>query len=496
MEWFVITEEEHLGPFEEDTLISMYEKGEITGDSFVWQEGWEEAVAFSDVFEDDEASTPEESQEHIADLDDEIKLEFDEEDSPSTEVNLPFGLPPIPTEEEIVNDLKKLSSDTSVQLDTPTAATAIEEEAVPVVPELEVAQPTTVLADDDEFEGEFAADEDDVEEQPSSKKKIFVISFLLIIALAIAGFFFFTQKTSFIRPSLMTLKDYERLKETSELLGTVNQFSFALSKDKKSIWIATNNPLSGEVLIKLKGKKSQLLGEAVEVKGRGKLMNHLIELKNFNFIVGSRLIDGIYDVSLQSSQPLSIPLHRQAFHENNTNINFTGKVLISNLDIKSFKKQLQRFLKRKFHNSKSYWQEIIQKYQTVKMITDQIKTGFDKLFVEQPAPWPKRILNFETQYRQEWGQFFTEFVKANEASYEKLAIKKFDDKQKVLASYNNLSNLAIKIGEIAMIALEKLQAFDFKNSSAESVKQLNQENSLEFVKIMESCEAKARELSE
>ena len=48
MEWFVITEEEHLGPFEEDTLISMYEKGEITGDSFVWQEGWEEAVAFSD----------------------------------------------------------------------------------------------------------------------------------------------------------------------------------------------------------------------------------------------------------------------------------------------------------------------------------------------------------------------------------------------------------------------------------------------------------------
>jgi hypothetical protein len=173
-----------------------------------------------------------------------------------------------------------------------------------------------------------------------------------------------------------------------------------------------------------------------------------------------------------------------------------GKVLISSLDIKSFKKQLQRFLKRKFHNSKSYWQEIIQKYQTVKMITDQIKVGFDQLFFKQPAPWPKRIVNFETQYRNKWGQFFTEFVKANESSYEKLSVKKFDDKQKVLASYNNLSNLAIKIGETAMVALERLQAFDFKNATEESIKKLNQENSLEFVKIMESCEQKAKELSE
>ena len=58
MEWFVITDEEHLGPYEESALLEMYENGDLTDESFIWQEGWEEAVQFQEVFVSEEEETP------------------------------------------------------------------------------------------------------------------------------------------------------------------------------------------------------------------------------------------------------------------------------------------------------------------------------------------------------------------------------------------------------------------------------------------------------
>ena len=39
MDWFIIKENDHQGPFEESLLIEMNEKGEITSDTLVWKEG-------------------------------------------------------------------------------------------------------------------------------------------------------------------------------------------------------------------------------------------------------------------------------------------------------------------------------------------------------------------------------------------------------------------------------------------------------------------------
>ncbi len=516
MEWFVITDEEHLGPYEESALLEMYENGDLTDESFIWQEGWEEAVQFQEVFVSEEEETPvlmDDSLDlSLESLDDEEEEESKPEpqEKPasknipgieqfkvSPDSDLPPDLPPLPTEADIKKDLgleEKKQKVTAPKIETKAEEESFDE----IAREAQVSAGEVVDSEEMDFEGDFADDDEEIEEGEKKKKwaKVILVVVLLFAVLGGGVFWFLNQKTELIRPSNMSLKDFNRLKETVAMGGIVNQFSFALSKDKKTIWVATNNPLSGKVFVKIKGIKNEALGDYIEAKGSGELKDHLIEIKNLKFVLGSRFVDGIYEVAIESTSNLEVPIQRRFLHENNTKIKYVGKVLISNFDMKTFKKQLKKYLAKKFNNSQSYWQEIVQKYQTVKMITDQIRVGFEDLFKNQKAPWDKKIVNFEAQYRNKWGQFFTEFVKANEASYEKLALKKFEEQEKVLASYNNLSNLAINIGETAMVALEKLQGFDFSKADEKSINALMKNNSNEFQKIITSCDEKIKEIGE
>ncbi|MBT4791504.1 MAG: hypothetical protein HON90_08030, partial [Halobacteriovoraceae bacterium] len=134
----------------------------------------------------------------------------------------------------------------------------------------------------------------------------------------------------------------------------------------------------------------------------------------------------------------------------------------------------KRFIKSQNSNTNLFWQELAQKYQTIKVITEQIKQGFAKVFIGPHQKWHQRVKLFENEYKSQYGIFFTEFVKANEASYEKLMKKTFKNSQEVLASYSYLSTLATDIGEQSMDILEELQTFDVKRMTPASKEQLRQ----------------------
>ncbi len=167
---------------------------------------------------------------------------------------------------------------------------------------------------------------------------------------------------------------------------------------------------------------------------------------------------------------------------------YVGQGLLTSFAKKDFYKQLKKYLKKKESNTKDFWSELNQKYSTVLSITGQIKEGINVIFEGGAKDWSLKILNFEKEYQTKWGQFFTEFVKANDRSYKKISSKNFENRESVLASYNHLTELAVQIGEESMAVLENLQNYNKQDEQAISkLENLKTDSLLRFDTIMGKC---------
>ncbi len=471
MDWFLIRKNEHLGPFTEKVLKQMYSEGELQAESLIWREGLSASQSYQDVFLD--------------------KSSLKKMNTTISSDDLPPDLPPLPIEDEeveveqatveqaTVEQLKDEGNEEAVfhidEIDEPGLYEEIEEEEDEIRQEAKLKTPAT----------------------PKYRKKLRYLLFAVLLILgSVFAFLYYQQKTQiFTRPKLMSLRDFERLKKTALSDPSQMRFAFAMGKAKKSFWVATNSPLMGEVAISLKSIKGKMLGEPVEIKAYGNLANKLITINKFEFISGTKFVDGVYAAQITTVGKLKSPLYARIFDPSNKKIHFAKHVLISNLAKKDFQKLLARYLKKKQSNSRLFWEELIQKYQTVKMITGEIKSGIMAIFDKDPLKWAQNVLAFENEYKTRYGIFFTEFVKTNEASYAKLMKKDFENNQEVLANYNHLSNLATDIGERSMAILEALQAYDPDKNTPAQRKALKQESASKLDEIIKGCDEKIQELS-
>jgi hypothetical protein len=123
-------------------------------------------------------------------------------------------------------------------------------------------------------------------------------------------------------------------------------------------------------------------------------------------------------------------------------------------------------------------------------------SAIDQVFSNNPLQWSKNVDAFEDGYKTNFGIFFTEFVKTNEASYSKLSSKDFEDSQRVLASYNHLSKLATEIGDSSMLILEKLRVFNPDKNTPQEMEKLKIESHNRLQTIMQRCDQSIKEISE
>ena len=489
MEWFLIKQNEHLGPFSEDAIHQLFSSKEIFGNSFIWREGWKEAQTYSKTFLENDVN------EEIVPLETIIpRKQVKSSKNPVIEASdLPSDLPPIPLDAlpRGSNKIIELAEPGSLQLEVNPL------DSKPVLKKVKKIKPAISSNSLKTTQIAISKTEPSVENGNRNffKKVKILMVFTLLIFISIPSLLYYQSKTSvFSRPKLMTMRDYKKLKMTAMSDESELKFSFALSKDKKSIWIATNNPAEGEIYVNMKSITNRSLGKTVEFNASGKLENKLVVLNAFQFIKGSRFVDGLYSVELSTTEKLNIPLHHKFFTNHNTEFKYVDQTVVTSLSIKDFKRQLSKYLKMKKSNSNEFWIEITEKYKTVKMITGQIRDGIRDIFKGKPEDWDKKIIEFENKYKSNWGQFFTAFVKANELSYKRYVSEKVEDPVKVLATYNNLSKLAIMIGEESMSSLEAIQAFNGKKETSEN-KALLQEKTIEKLSgIIEKCEEKISEI--
>jgi len=452
MIWFLIKDNSHLGPFSEKYLHDAIKNGSMKESDFIWQEGWEEPRSYQAVFSDIKSD--------FVELKTVVENLEDEDLPPDLPPELPFNLANNNDPDEDENE--------------------VEEETEP-----------DVVIDFKEYEFEYEKGE------KSILKKLQILAiFFIIIVIAVPTWMYYRNSVNiFSRPQTMSLGDFERLEAVAKNLNKDLAFDFSLATDKRTLWIATNNPLQGEVYINLKSKKGKILGDDVEVKSKGYLKQGLIQIDEFQFIEGGNIVDGYYDVEIYTIDDLEVPIYQRFFEQKPKQIRYINQFLITSLPAIDFEKQLDLYSKRIKENSQKFWEELILKYETIKSITSNIREGMLKIFDRIEGSYENNIKKFENDYKTNYGLFFTSFVENNDASYEKIIKLEFKDRVEIMANYSHLSKLAEDIGAETVKNLELLKNYKFKDKSSEEIEEFQDKIILKLTRIIRECERKVAIIS-
>lgn len=433
-EWFILKKNQHLGPFTQGQLQQMFQNQQFGRQDQIWREGWDKARHYSEnIFIPDLPPLP------------------DEDVGPASESST---LPEYAQASKIsrksfghIRDKKNRKK--SKTLLTKFKANSSRKKLAQLWPfDIELRFKTEV-----------------------TKLHGLIMGAILLFSLAL--FYALNEirtPSMFSRPSHMPLHAYKRM---ARVLAKQKKpvAVAALSNDKKTLWLGLNTPLIGDFYVSLKSLNNKTLKGRASLSGMGRLEGRLIEVKNIHFEEGTRIVEGYYKTEIKSSDTVERPWWARFVGETSTSFHYQGNILISSLSPKRFKRQLSKALKRRKNNSQQFWEELIQKYQTVMMIADQIKNGFQVIFDSPMSQWKTKVSAFENAYRSKYGIFFTEFVKSNEESYSRIYNKKFENANLVLANYNHLSKLATEVGERSMYILEQLQGYDGTPSKAKFISQ-------------------------
>lgn len=407
MDWFIIKENDHQGPFEESHLIEMNEKGEIPGDTLIWKEGL---------------------------------------DKPGTLNDLVLEAPPeLPPEKPVYNPYKVLNK--------------IKKEEAPLPPPPRPNAPRELRKED------FI--EEEIEERPRKKRSkrgpVLFVLFLLVILGVLVGMFFYskTLENNFTRPAGMGTSDYSRLLEVAKDQGGEVKFAWAMARDKSKLWMAVNVPYEGAVNIKVTSAPEMILAdEEIQASAKGQLQKGLVEFNEFQFNSGQRIVEGRYLIEVKSSE-LQAPLLYKLLGKKNFEFSHQDVALLSLLGPERFAEALRKFKKKAQNNASLFWEELEQKYLTVRAITKSIRDSALEVF-EGEGEWQDKVKQFEQNYTQNYGSFFTSFVIQNEKSYEELEQKDFPDKVSVISYYTRLSRMAKRFGGETMNALDEMQKLSNK----------------------------------
>lgn len=438
--WFILKRDSHLGPYSEEDLADLYKTGQLKKTDFIWKEGIDDPISYEEFLDQPPA----------------IPLSLIKAEKKSTNVGEKL-------EVQVDNHL----SDKSYQVD-------------------ENYQDDEIQSFE-EIQGEF------------SKTKLSglkIVSLILILAAMIIPslLYYHAKNPSFDKPVDITQADMTLLKEALFDRSRKVSFRFALNKDKSKIYVTSNIPLEGRVYIKLKSQNSRVLGKPIELKSSGFLENHLITFSQLDFLQGTQIIDGYYDVELYTTKDLKRPLSKYFSRPFEPQFQYLDTVFLSNMDKKTFEKRLNQLVTKKLKNALNFRMEIIEKYRTVMAMTQSIKEEFSQTLSLSGKSLLDRINMFESAYTNKFGVFFTEFVKENEASYVPLYKKKFPNKGEILAEFSNLSKLAKQIGHTSMFVMESIRKEAQAGIEAESRFDIKNYEK-EFDKILKDGELKIQILT-
>lgn len=470
IEWFVIYNSEHLGPFSETVLHQLYKEGDVKEETLIWREGMDDPMSYQDLFILKQEQLDFRPLKEVSEIVEKSLWDIEQEDD-----ELPPPLPPEITKAKFKSEVKLEVSDEASQENS----YILEEESNDAKKDL-----------NDLVEGEILKKTNSIKKESKRNRTLLLLGiFLFFVVLIPATFYVKNTYLTFSRPALMSLVDFDRLVEVSKDPSFSDKFAVALGQERARIWMATNLPYEGEVILKLKSIKDKTLTNTeVEAMARGHLQGKIVEFNEWIFTNGVKLVDGYYHVEAYTPRDLKIPFLFKIYPTRKKQFRFFDELLISQLNQDEFNEALGKTKKELTHNDLEFWQELKQKYKTIKMITLQVKNEMDRAFDSKNVMWREELKKFENKYKKEFGAFFTHFVIQNDQSYERLKMKKFSNKLEIISNYHRLSSLAKDIGRVSMDVFHEMKTFDGIDDARKEVIHKKADKQLE--EIIKTCDQK------
>ena len=283
MEYFILKDNEHLGPYGADVIVRFLKQGKIGKSQLLWREGLKAPKRFDDLFKPVSKNNKKAQVPTVAN-----KMAGESTDSTSTLIELP----PLPSElkpkahivpREVKTPPSRNQKRNIIHADIQSSS-KLKAKLYKYLKEI----PTLMGELSHSFDISF------IKDFRLTKKKLLISGIpLSVIILLYNVFLAIPNEVQLIRPAQMGINDFNRLEKIANLPLKTTQLGYILSKDKKILWIGTNLKGDGEVTAKFKSIKNRSLGQAVEFYATGQLNNHIVELKNFKFNKGARLVDAL-----------------------------------------------------------------------------------------------------------------------------------------------------------------------------------------------------------
>jgi hypothetical protein len=419
VKWFIMLPTGHLGPYSLNSLERMRLEKRVAPTVKIWAEGLTEPVTLKKA------------------------LEFDEMGE----------LPPIPEDE-----IPPLPFDTEERSDPSLSS------EIPEVPEQEV-------------------------EEGKKAVKIPVWGFvslavLLVVFFALGSIIKNSENFEVARLPKMSVELHKRVLAENQFGGWDKKIFFKeyLPQDHSQIWLVTSSYQTCQVEAIFRSIKDKLLTNTdaqVDFKSVGKLENHVVEFSSIDFLVGNKIIPGLYEMDVKANDckwDSLFALIMNKFSGPDDDYMARTKVVLFAAGAEEFNKVLDDVVKNKIakalkeqSQNEIFWQDLQQKLETLQAITLQIEQHLLDCLDSEPAGFTKNRKPMVEKYTRQFGSFLTSFVVENENYFKNLNSEARGASQK--RNYELMVKLTSKrIGLETMQYIEEFQGLKINPTKPQLVK--------------------------
>lgn len=311
---------------------------------------------------------------------------------------------------------------------------------------------------------------------PVKKGKVYAVLFIVIIlmlGMGVREWLGTQEKISLRRFSKMDPDLFKRISSEIRFEGWDKKIFFKeyLATDMSHIWFITSGFQTCQVEAQFNSLPGKLLSEEdekISFKSSAVLKDHVAEFSTFDFLTGSRITPGLYEVDIKARNcdwDGIVPRIANSFQGPDKDYIGRMKVILYPKGSVEFNQVLDKLIRKRMeqellkqNKENLFWEDLQQKLQTLLAITLQIEQLLGDFLDEGPAGFRKNLKPTVDLYTKKFGHTLTNFVVANEEYFKNLHNQELTDLDKK-SSYESLVRITAKnIGFESMKLIEGFQS--------------------------------------
>ncbi|MCB9061637.1 MAG: DUF4339 domain-containing protein [Halobacteriovoraceae bacterium] len=485
-QWFVFDHDHHIGPFGINEIIELYKANRVDSDDLVWRKGQEDWLKMRDCdelyvqLEPLDSAIRDIEKRNIKNIYTRAQVDISQDAQEIYDfIQSDSHLEPPPHPDILEQELDDFfNSDKEEQIEKEPdiqniTLPEINEQFFHPVKE-ETISSDEIFAKNNEIPLEIQLPTDQIieEEKVEVLKESsflyfsrFVLGCTTIILFCGIILYFLIMNKATVPEGLNGIGqvDYMKMKKIINDKGEDLQVHFALNTQSEGIWMALNRPgpMSLRVILHSIRKKS-LSQSPVVVESLGLLQNGRVEFDELTFHEGTQIVPGYYQAEIIARDLGILGKWNELIKEKNTVHKIETTAFLSPFSKSEFNVKLAKFWDDIILKEKGPLQDILQKYQTLSSLVEQMYTKYK--FELKKVKAPSEVIRFKAYYLNQIRPVLQNITLSNA----KIKISLQNVRADTATEYQNLVDIGREFGELAMdmiVKTERNSKFDEKNKT-------------------------------